>query len=145
MFRITSLALAVTILTLPAAAQNLDVIKERKAALKAMGDATKPVSAMVKGEAEFDQAKLLETLKVIQEKTAKLPELFPDDSKTGGETKVLPAIWEKKDDVVARFKKTNDAAKAAETTITADNLETEWKELLGNCGGCHKLYKEKDE
>lgn len=123
-------------------AQNLPPIKERKADLKSMGDAVKPVGAMFKGEADFELAKVQTALKTIQEKTAKLPALFPDDSKTGGDTEALPVIWENKADFEARFKKLGDAAKAAEAAITdEDSFRGAWKDLVGNCSACHKKYR----
>ena len=125
-----------------ALAQNVDVIKERKANFKAMGDAVKPTGAMLKGEAEFDIAAVKNAIKVIQEKAPLQAKLFPDDSKEGEKTEALPAIWENKADFEDRFVKLAAAAKAAETSITdADTFEAEWPEVMGNCGGCHKKYR----
>lgn len=124
------------------AAQNVAVIKERKDHYKKMGDAVKPVSAMYKGEADFDLAKVQAALKVMQEKAAILPTLFPDDSKTGGDTEALPKIWEEKADFEARFKKLGEAAKAAEASITdEETFPDTWKEVMGNCSGCHKKFR----
>lgn len=128
--------------TTAALAQNLPVIKERKEAYKAMGKATKEPNAMFKGEAEFDLAKVQAALKVVQEKAQVLPKLFPEDSKTGGETEALPKIWEEKAKFEERISKLGVAAKAAETKITdAETFPDAWKELMGNCSGCHKAFR----
>ncbi|MGE0025402.1 MAG: cytochrome c [Hyphomicrobium sp.] len=124
------------------AAQNVDIIKERQGHLKKIGDAVKPVGAMYKGEADFDLATVQAALKVIQEKAPLLPPLFPDDSKTGADTEALPIIWDEKADFEARYKKLADDAKAAETAITdADNFTDGWKQVVGNCSGCHKKFR----
>lgn len=124
------------------AAQNVAVIKERKGHYKKMGDAVKPVSAMYKGEEDFDLAKVQTALKVMQEQVVILPKLFPDDSKTGEKTEALPIIWEQKADFEARFKKLGEAAKAAETKITdEETFPDAWKEVMGNCSGCHKKFR----
>lgn len=126
------------------AAQNLETIKARQDLLEAMGKAAKGPGAMMKGEAEFDLAKVQAALKIFQENASKLPDLFPDDSKTGGDTEALPIIWEKKNDVVERYKKLVADAKTAEGTITDDiTFQTEWPKVAGNCGGCHKIYRQK--
>jgi cytochrome c556 len=125
-----------------ALAQNLAVIKERQEHYKAMGKATKEPNAMFKGEAEFDLAKVQAALKVIEEKAAVLPKLFPDDAKTGEKTEALPKIWEDKTAFEGRFKKLGEAAKAAETKITdAETFPDTWKEVMGNCSGCHKIFR----
>jgi cytochrome c556 len=136
--------LAVSLLALPsiASAQNLDVIKERKKNFQAMGDAAKPTGEMLKGEADFDIAAVKNAIKVFQEKAALQPKLFPDDSKQGGKTEALPAIWENKADFEERFVKLAEAAKAADASITdVDTFEAEWPKVMGNCGGCHKKYR----
>lgn len=124
------------------AAQNVDIIKERQDHLKKIGDAVKPVGAMYKGEADFDLAKVQAALKLIQEKAPLLPPLFPDDSKTGADTEALPIIWDEKADFEGRFKKLADDAKTAEAAITdADTFPDAWKQVVGNCGGCHKKFR----
>jgi cytochrome c556 len=138
LFAIVLLALGIT----AGAAQNTGVIKERKDHFKKMGDAVKPVAAMYKGEADFDLGKVQSALKVIQQKAEILPALFPDDAKTGGETEALSKIWEEKADFEARFKKLGEAAKAAEPAITdEETFGDTWKEVVGNCSGCHKKFR----
>lgn len=125
-----------------AVAQNVAVIKARKEHYKAMGDAAKPTGLMLKGEADFDLAKVMNAAKVIQEKAAILPKFFPEDAKTGSDTEALPILWENKADIEDRFKKLAEAAKAAETSITdEDTFTEEWPKVMGNCGGCHKKYR----
>lgn len=123
-------------------AQNVAVIDERKKLLKDMGKATKPVGAMFKGEAEFDLAQVKAALKAIQETAPRLPPLFPDDAKTGNETEALPVIWDEKADFEDRFKKLAEAAKAAEASITdEETFPDTWKQVMGNCSGCHKKFR----
>jgi cytochrome c556 len=73
----------------------------------------------------------------------KMPNLFPDNSKTGGETAASPKIWENMADVKARFAKLASDAKAAQGSVT--DLES-FKATFGSigkqdCGGCHELYR----
>jgi cytochrome c556 len=136
--------LAASLLAVPtlALAQNAEVIKERKANFKAMGDAAKPTGAMMKGEADFDLAAVKNAIKVFQEKAALQGKLFPDDSKEGEKTEALPAIWENKADFEERFVKLAEAAKAADASIIdEDTFGAEWPKVMGNCGSCHKKYR----
>lgn len=139
-------AAAAIALALPASeagAQNVDVIKARKELLKGMGKPTKDVGAMLKGEAPFDLAKVKAALKAYGENAPKLPALFPEDSKTGGETEALPVIWEKKKDFEDRFAKLVADAKAADAAITDEaSFKAKFPDVVGNCGGCHKIYRE---
>ena len=138
LFVITMLALGAT----AAIAQNEAVIKKRQDLLKEVGDAVKPVGAMFKGEADFDLAKVQNALAVIQKNAPLLPPLFPDDSKTGGDTEALPKIWENKADFESRYKKLADDAKTAEAAIKdEDTFPDAWKAVVGNCSGCHKQYR----
>ena len=128
----------------PAHAQNLEVIKERKALLKEMGKATKDPGAMLKQEVPFDLAAVKAALAAYKANAPKIAKLFPDDSKTGGETEALPALWDNKDDVSKRFDKLVADATAAEGTITDEiSFQEEVPKVVGNCGGCHKQYREK--
>jgi len=142
MRRITSVVATLVLGATAVFAQNVPVIKERQDHFKKMGDAAKPVGAMFKGEADFDLAKVQAALKVMQEKAPILPTLFPDDTKTGGDTEALPIIWQEKADFEARFKKLGEAAKAAEASITdEETFPDTWKEVMGNCSGCHKKFR----
>ncbi len=124
-------------------AQNVEVIKERKALLKEMGKATKDPGDMLKGAVPFDLAAVKAALAKYQENAPKIAKRFPDDSKTGGETEALPALWENKDDVMQRFEKLAADAKAAEGAITDEfTFMDEFPKVVGNCGSCHKKYRE---
>lgn len=124
-------------------AQNVEVIKERKALLKEMGKATKDPGDMLKGAVPFDLAAVKAALAKYQENAPKIAKLFPDDTKTGGETEALPALWENKDDVMQRFEKLAADAKAADGKITDEfTFMDEFPKVVGNCGGCHKKYRE---
>jgi cytochrome c556 len=132
-----------TVITISTAvAQNLVVIKARKDLLGDMGDAAKQPGQMMKQEIPFDADTVKASLDVFIAKASKLPELFPEDSKSGGKTEALPALWNNKDDVTSRFKKLVEAAKAAKDNVTDefDFMDT-WPKVVGNCGGCHKKYR----
>jgi cytochrome c556 len=120
-----------------------DAIAKRQALMKANGKATGPVVAIMKG-GPFDLAAVQAALKTYADAAEKGPALFPDDSKTGGDTEALPAIWENKKDFEARFAKLGTDANAALSTIKD---EATFKEImpnvLKNCGGCHETYREK--
>lgn len=124
-------------------AQNLDAIKERKALLKEMGKATKAPGDMLKQVIPFDLAAVKAALAKYQENAPKIAKLFPDDSKTGGETEALAAIWENKEDFEKRYEKLAADAKAAEAAITDEfTFIDEFPKVVGNCGGCHKKYRQ---
>ena len=121
-----------------------DPIAERRALMKHDGMAAKAMFDMMKGQAPFDLATVQASLKTLAEGAAQSPALFPDDSKTGGGTAALPAIWQNKADFDARFTKFGEDVAAAQAGITD---EASFKKLapaiFKNCGGCHELYKAK--
>jgi cytochrome c556 len=125
-------------------AQGADPIKARKALMKANGDQAKIGAAMAKGEAPFDAAKAKAIFVQFQDAAAKMPALFPDNSKTGEDTAALPAVWEKKADFDAKFKKFGEDAKAAEASATdLDSFKAAFATVGKNCGGCHETYRAK--
>ena len=125
-------------------AQTSDPIKARKAIMKANGDQAKIGAAMAKGEQPFDLAKAKAIFVQFEDAAAKMPNLFPPGSKTGEDTAALPAIWEKMDDVKARFAKFGQDAKAAENSVKdLDSFKAAFGAVGKNCGGCHELYRAK--
>ena len=138
------LATAVFALGVTAVVAQTDPIAARKALMKANGDNTKIAVAMMKGEAPFDLAKAQAAFATYQDAAKKMPDLFPDTSKTGGDTAALPAVWDHMDDVNARFKKLgDDAATAAAATKDLDTFKASFPAVTKNCGGCHETYRAK--
>lgn len=100
----------------------------------------------MKGQAPFDLKTVKASLTTYSEGSKKLPDLFPDDSKTGHDTEALPAIWEHKADFEDRLKKFNDSTSAALVSITDQaTFQAQFPEIAKQCGGCHKLYREKKD
>jgi cytochrome c556 len=123
---------------------NADPIEERQKILKGFGDATKPVAAMLKGEAQFELAPVQAALDTYIEGVKKLPGLFPDDSKTGHKTEALPKIWDEKPKFEAIYEKLGTDATAAKTGITdLASLKASFPKVLGDCKACHDDYREK--
>ena len=119
-----------------------DAIVQRRALMKANGDATKIVVGMLKG-APFDLGAVQAALKSYGDAAAKAPALFPDDSKTG-DTNALPELWANKADVDARFAKlAQDVAAASTAIVDQASFQAQMPGLLKNCGGCHEKYRAK--
>ena len=120
-------------------AQNLEPIEKRRAAMKAIATAGSPPFQMLKGTAPFELAKVQATLKTFQDEAAKLKTLFPEDSKSGGDTDASAKIWEEK----AAFDKAIDTfasiAGTAATLIKDEaSFKAEYPKVGASCGGCHK-------
>jgi cytochrome c556 len=138
------LALVATVLALGGsfALAQQDPIAARKAIMKKNGDEAKIGTQFMKGEAPFDLAKAKAIFAAYQDAASKAPNLFPDNSKTGGETAALPAIWEKKDDFNAKLKKFGEDAKEAEGKVTDEvSFKATFPNVQKNCGGCHETYR----
>jgi cytochrome c556 len=141
MIRVLSVVAAIAIGATAVYAQSA-AIGQRKEIMKSVGGAMKEPGGMMKGEMPFDLAKVQASLKTIAEASPKLPALYPDDSKTGGDTQALPAIWEKKEEFVGIYKKLEADAKAAATAIKDEaSFKTEWPKIGANCGACHKAFR----
>ena len=141
MLRVMAVLAALAVGATAVWAQNAAGIAARKEAMKAFGGAAKTPGAMNKGDAPFELAKVQESLKTIEATSAKAKSLFGDDTKVG-ETDTLPAAFENKADLLARFDKIGAAAKAASAAITDEaSFKAEWPKVVSNCGGCHKEYR----
>ncbi len=123
---------------------DTDPIAERRALMKNDGAAAKAMFDMSKGNTPFDLAKVQESLKTLYEGASKSAALFPDNSKTGGGTAALPAIWQNKADFDARFAKfVKDVAAAQAGIVDEASFKKLAPSVFQNCGGCHELYKAK--
>jgi len=142
-FGFAVLAVAVIALGVGVAIAQQDPIAARKALMKANGDQAKAGAAMIKGEAPFDLDKARKMFATFEDAAEKMPALFPDNSKTGGDTTADPKIWENMDDFKARFAKLGADAKDAIAKVTdLDSFKAAFGGIGKNdCGGCHEKYR----
>ena len=143
MFR-TVLAVTAIAVGITAVAAQSDPIAQRKAIMKEVGSQTKTGGGMAKGEVPYDQAKAQAIFANYSDAAAKMPGLFPDSSKTGGDTAALPAVWENKSDFNAKFAKFGTDSKAAQAQVKdLDTFKAAMGEVGKNCGGCHQTYRKR--
>jgi cytochrome c556 len=115
-----------------------DTLGQRKQLMKQNSQHTKAVSAMIKGDAPFDGKAVTAAFSQWADTAAKLPNLFPDNSKTG-DTRALPKIWDDRkgfDAQVAAFAK---AASAKPGNI--EDLKKAFPAVNKACGDCHEGFR----
>ena len=137
----TALVLAGLGLGLTAVMAQSNPIAERKDAMKAVGAATRDGAAIAKGEVAFDAAKAQAIFKTYADAAKKMPTLFPDSSKTGGETTAAPKIWEDQAGFKAAFVKFEADAAAGASVANLDAFRTAFGAATKNCGTCHEVYR----
>jgi len=138
----TILAAGALALGVTAAITQANVIEQRQNLMKQYGAATRTTSGMLRGQTPFDLAQVQAALRTYADGAKQAPALFPEDSKTGNNTKALPAIWDNKADFNGLFAKMNQDATAALAAIKDEaTFKTEMPKVLGNCGACHQKYQ----
>jgi cytochrome c556 len=134
----------IAVLATGAVLAQTDPIVQRQTILKGIGDATKPIAAMLKGETPYDDATVKKSLGTIADGAKKLPDLFPDTSKTGHDTAALPKIWDDKAKFNAIYAKLAADATAAQGSITdVASLKANMGSVFGDCKSCHDDYRAK--
>jgi cytochrome c556 len=117
-------------------------IAERKALMKSVGAAAKAGAGFAKGTTPYDNTKALEIFATYASVAAKMPSLFPDDSKTGGDTTASPKIWAEKPAFVAAMGKFEADAKAAQGSVKdLDTFKAAFGAMGKHCGSCHETYR----
>ena len=95
----------------------------------------------MKGEEPFDLAKAKNIFVVFANGADKAASLFPDSSKTG-DTRALPAFWEKMDDFKAKMAKFGADSKAAQDSVKDEaSFKAIFPEVTKDCGACHTPYR----
>ena len=117
-----------------------EIIKNRKALFKKNYNTAKKVQSLSSNE-DFDEAKKL--MLEMSENYKTLIEMFPDNTKEGFKTEVLPLIWEEKDKFNSLMEKSsNDMIELASVIENAENIKgTLGKLMWGNCKACHSKYR----
>lgn len=137
----TALVLAGLGLGLTAVMAQSNPIAERKDAMKAVGAATRDGAAMAKGEVAFDAAKAQAIFKTYADSAKKMETLFPDTSKTGGDTTASPKIWEDQAGFKAALAKFETDAAAGANIANLDAFRTAFGAATKNCGTCHEVFR----
>lgn len=130
------------VLTLSTVIAQSDPIAERRETMKGVGAATRDGAAIAKGEAAFDATKTENIFKVYVAAARKMPGLFPDTAKTGGESIAGPKIWEDPAGFKAGFAKLEmEATAAGASTKDLDSFRTAFGTVTKNCAACHEVYR----
>jgi len=138
------LAVAALAIGITAVVAQSDPIAARKAVMKENGNQSRIAREMIEGKQPFNLDAAKKVLATFGETNDKAKNLWPDTSKTGGDTAALPAIWENKADFEARLAKFSADAKAASAKVTdLDSFKAQVGEVGKNCGGCHQTYRKR--
>ena len=120
-----------------------DPIATRIALMKGNNDNARTAVQMMRGQAPFDVGKIEVAFAQWADTAQKLPGLFPDSSKTGGETRATPKVWQTKSDFDAKaaafgkaVAETRDGAKAS-----LDGLKAAIAVVGKACDNCHEDYR----
>src|SRR4051812_16751844 len=138
------LAVAAIALGVTAVVAQSDPIAARKALMKENGNQSRIARDMIEGKQPFDLAKAKTVLTTFAAVHDKGKNLWPDNSKVGGDTASLPAIWENKSDFDAKLAKLSSDSKAAEPKVKdLDTFKASMGDIGKDCGGCHNTYRKK--
>ena len=118
-----------------------DIIKNRQAIFSKNYNTAKRVQSL-SSNGDFDEAKKL--MLEMSENYKTLKEMFPDNTKEGFNTEVLPLVWEEKNEFESLMKKaSSDMVELSSVIESADNIRgTVGKLMWGNCKACHSKYRE---
>ena len=121
--------------------------ERRHELMEGVGDAAKPVGAMLKGEAPFDAALVMKALETFDDAAPKVKSLFPEGSETGYDTLAKSTIWTDRSGFDANLKAFSDAVDAAIAAAPhdLDSLNAAAGPVFKECKSCHESYRlEKD-
>ena len=144
-----AIATAIGFATNATLVQAADPITERREAMKGNGAAMKAINEVLeKGGSAADLEKHATQL---NDTAMKLSALFPagtdqPQGKEPGQTRALPAIWEKPDAFAAEIKKFQDESAMLKTAVAGGDMgviKAEFEKLGGVCGDCHKSFRAK--
>jgi cytochrome c556 len=138
----TVLTVVVMAIGVSAVVAQTDPIATRKGLMKKNNENDRNVRQMVRGEAPFDVAKVNQAFAQWADTARHLPNLFPDDSKTGQDTRALPKIWETRSEFDSKIAALAKAvADNTEKAKTLEGLQVAYPEVNKACDNCHETYR----
>ena len=143
MFARAIVAALTVVFSVGAVMAQQDPVKTREDLMNKNNDHAKAVVQMMRGQQPFDAGAVDTAFKQWADTAQKLPGLFPDNSKTGGDNRASPKIWMNKSDFEAKA-----AAFAKAVAENHDNAKSSLDGLkaaipvVGKaCDDCHKEYR----
>lgn len=117
----------------------------REAAMKKIGGAMGGLSAIAKGQKDYDADTVKASLTSIKEAITVFPTYFPPGSEADDKG-ASPKIWENKADFEAHAAKlaANADALLAQLPADAAGVGAAMGTLGKSCGDCHQLYRLKE-
>jgi cytochrome c556 len=119
---------------------------ERHELMEDVGDAAKPVGAMLKGERDYEWSVVENSLKTFEKVSMRFGDLFPAGSETGEGTEAAPAIWDDRggfEEALADWRTATIEALAAEPE-TLDAAKPFLGAVFNQCKNCHDGYRIED-
>jgi cytochrome c556 len=133
---------AATLLSAGGAVSQEDVVAKRLELMKSLGPSLRPVSQMLKGEAEFDAAVAEQAMLKVAEHGEILPTLFPEGSQEG--TRASELIWQEFDEFVAIYADLAAAGRTGAEAAAASDVQgvgAAFGDVGNACGQCHERYR----
>jgi cytochrome c556 len=122
-------------------AQN-DPIASRRALERANEEQGKAAAAMIKGDLPFDLDRAKGVFATFLDAAAKAPHLFPENSKTGGDTTAAPKIWDDPDGFKAAYARFAAEAKAAQEQVKDPaSFKLLFEGVIRHCRDCHDVFR----
>lgn len=135
------LAAAIAAFGVTAVLAQSDPITARKNLMKDNSNQGRIAREMIEGKQPFNVEAAKKVFASFEDTASKFVTLFPDNSKAG-DTRALPAIWDKSNDFKAAAAKFgSDAKAAAAATKDLDSFKAGMAEVGKNCGSCHQTFR----
>ena len=123
------------------------IVKERRDAMSELGDHSKLLGKMFKGEIAFDAAAVRDAANQFVAHAEQMKDWFPDseDSRYGHMSQSKQAVWEQWDDFVEEVDDFLNASQAMQDTAHRSEDEAELRKSFfaaaKGCKSCHKVYR----
>ena len=111
--------------------------------MEGVGDAAKPIGLMFRGERDYDQGVVTQSLATFRDAASRLGGLFPPGSETGDDTRAAPAIWEDRggfEEAIDVWQGAIDDANAADLS-SFDTARPALGGVFNACKNCHDTYR----
>jgi len=124
------------------------IVSERMDAMSEMGDATKAVAAMLKGEIDFDAGAIASNAQLLVSHGEQIVELFPDTtpSRSGAKTESLPDIWDRPDEFAKMAEEMTQSARdleevARDRASDPKTVKIAFSRVAQSCKACHRDFR----